>query len=201
MSRRWLNERKNDPYYRWAQEQGYRSRAAFKLKQLDERFHFLREGKKVLDIGAAPGGWLQVSSEIVGEYGLIVGVDLDPIESLGLPNVQTIEGDILDEETQVKIKEALGGKIDVVLSDIAQNVSGNWDLDQYKQIELAQMSLNIASRLLKKNGWFIVKVFQGSEYEAYLKRVRTLFRNVKVAKPKASRKASAEIYVVAQQKK
>jgi 23S rRNA (uridine2552-2'-O)-methyltransferase len=201
LSRRWLNERKNDPYYRWAQEQGYRSRAAFKLKQLDERFHFLREGKKVLDIGAAPGGWLQVSSEIVGEYGLIVGVDLVPIESLGLPNVQTIEGDILDEETQVKIKEALGGKIDVVLSDIAQNVSGNWDLDQYKQIELAQMSLNIASRLLKKNGWFIVKVFQGSEYEAYLKRVRTLFRNVKVAKPKASRKASAEIYVVAQQKK
>ena len=201
MSRRWLNERKNDPYYRWAQEQGYRSRAAFKLKQLNKRFHFLREGKKVLDIGAAPGGWLQVSSEIVGEYGLIVGVDLDPIESLGLPNVQTIEGDILDEETQVKIKEALGGKIDVVLSDIAQNVSGNWDLDQYKQIELAQMSLNIASRLLKKNGWFIVKVFQGSEYEAYLKRVRTLFRNVKVAKPKASRKASAEIYVVAQQKK
>lgn len=201
MSRRWLNERKNDPYYRWAQEQGYRSRAAFKLKQLDERFHFLREGKKVLDIGAAPGGWLQVSSEAVGEDGLVVGVDLNPIEPLGLPNVETIEGDILDDETQTKIKRALNGKIDVVISDIAQNVSGNWDLDQYRQIELAEMSLNIASRLLKKNGWFIVKVFQGSEYESYMKRVRTLFRKVKVVKPKASRKASAEIYVVAQQKK
>jgi len=201
LSRRWLNERKNDPYYRWAQEQGYRSRAAFKLKQLDERFHFLREGKKVLDIGAAPGGWLQVSSEAVGEDGLVVGVDLNPIEPLGLPNVETIEGDILDDETQTKIKRALNGKIDVVISDIAQNVSGNWDLDQYRQIELAEMSLNIASRLLKKNGWFIVKVFQGSEYESYMKRVRTLFRKVKVVKPKASRKASAEIYVVAQQKK
>ena len=201
MSRRWLNERKNDPYYRWAREEGYRSRAAFKLKQMDERFHFLKEGKKVLDIGAAPGGWLQVTSEAVGDYGLVVGVDLDPIEPLGLPNVITIEGNILDDETQAKIKEAVGGKIDVVLSDIAQNVSGNWELDHYRQIELAEMSLNIASRLLKKNGWFVVKVFQGSEYESYLKRVKTLFRKVKVVKPKASRKASAEIYVVANQKK
>ena len=201
MSRRWLNERKNDPYYRWAREEGYRSRAAFKLKQMDERFHFLKEGKKVLDIGAAPGGWLQVTSEAVGDYGLVVGVDLDPIEPLGLPNVITIEGNILDDETQAKIKEAVGGKIDVVLSDIAQNVSGNWELDHYRQIELAEMSLNIASRLLKKNGWFVVKVFQGSEYESYLKRVKTLFRKVKVVKPKASRKASAEIYVVANQKR
>jgi 23S rRNA (uridine2552-2'-O)-methyltransferase len=201
MSGRWLNERKNDPYHRWAQEQGYRSRAAFKLIQLDERFNFLKAGSKVLDIGAAPGGWLQVACEAVGDHGLVVGVDLQPIEPLEYSNVETIQGDILDEETKEEIREVVDGKLDVVLSDIAPNVSGNWEVDHFRQIDLAKMSLRIASQMLKKNGWFIVKVFQGSEYDLYLKQVKTLFRKVKVVKPKASRKRSAEIYIIANQKK
>ena len=201
MSGRWLNERKNDPYHRWAQEQGYRSRAAFKLMQLDERFNFLKAGRKVLDIGAAPGGWLQVACEAVGDHGMVVGVDLEPIEPLEYSNVETLQGDILDEETREEIREVVNGKLDVVLSDIAPNVSGNWEVDHFRQIDLAKMSLSIASRMLKKNGWFIVKVFQGSEYDRYLKQVKTLFKKVKVVKPKASRKRSAEIYIIANQKK
>ena len=197
MSRRWLTERKNDTYHKRAKEEGYRSRAAYKLKQIDERFHLFKGARYVLDIGAAPGGWLQVASEAVGEGGLVVGVDLNPIEYLELDNVETIVGDILDEGTTEAIRELLPGSVDVVLSDLAPNISGVWDVDQFRQIDLATMALRASRELLRRDGWFVVKVFMGSEYDAYLKDVKAEFRKVNVVKPMASRKGSAEVYLVA----
>jgi len=180
-----------------AKEEGYRSRAAYKLKQMDERFHFFRGARYVLDIGAAPGGWLQVVSEAVGEGGLVVGVDLRPIEYLELGNVETIVGDILDEEIMDEIRELLPGSVDVVLSDLSPNISGVWDVDQFRQIDLATMALKVSQALLRRDGWFVVKVFMGSEYEAYLKEVKAAYRKVNIVKPMASRKGSAEVYLVA----
>jgi len=197
MSSRWFNERKNDPYYRWAKEQGYRSRAAFKLIQLEERFGFLEGARNVLDLGAAPGGWLQVASESVGDECLVLGVDLDEIEPLGLPNVETLVGDITDEETQDEIMDMFQGKVDVILSDMAPDVSGTWDLDQYRQIYLARVALVIADRLLKRKGWMVIKTFQGSEHGKFVREMRDMFETVKIVKPKATRKKSAEIYLVA----
>lgn len=197
MSSRWFNERKNDPYYRWAKEQGYRSRAAFKLIQLKERFGFLESARNVLDLGAAPGGWLQVASESVGDEGLVLGVDLDEIEPLGLPNVETLVGDITDEETQGEIMDMFQGKVDVILSDMAPDISGTWDLDQYRQIYLARVALVIADRLLKRKGWMVIKTFQGSEHGKFVREMRDMFETVKIVKPKATRKKSAEIYLVA----
>ncbi|TET71260.1 RlmE family RNA methyltransferase [Candidatus Bathyarchaeota archaeon] len=197
MSSRWFNERKNDPYYRWAKEQGYRSRAAFKLIQLEERFGFLEGARNVLDLGAAPGGWLQVASESLGDEGLVLGVDLYEIEPLGLPNVETLVGDITDEETQDEIMDMFQGKVDVILSDMAPDVSGTWDLDQYRQIYLARVALVIADRLLKRKGWMVIKTFQGSEHGKFVREMRDMFETVKIVKPKATRKKSAEIYLVA----
>lgn len=197
MSSRWFNERKNDPYYRWAKEQGYRSRAAFKLIQLEERFGFLEGARNVLDLGAAPGGWLQVASESVGDEGLVLGVDLYEIEPLGLPNVETLVGDITDEETQDEIMDMFQGKVDVILSDMAPDISGTWDLDQYRQIYLARVALVIADRLLKRKGWMVIKTFQGSEHGKFVREMRDMFETVKIVKPKATRKKSAEIYLVA----
>jgi 23S rRNA (uridine2552-2'-O)-methyltransferase len=151
----------------------------------------------VLDLGAAPGGWLQVAAELVGEDGLVVGVDLEEIEPLGLPNVETVVGDVTDAETQEEAMELFDGKADVILSDMAPDVTGDWDLDQYRQIYLARVTLVIADSLLKEDGWVVVKTFQGAEHERFLREVRDMFRMVKIVKPKASRKKSAEIYVVA----
>ncbi len=197
MSRRWLTERRTDPYHRRAKELGYRSRAAFKLKQLNARFGFLDGAKYVLDIGAAPGGWLQASSEAVGEDGLVVGVDIEKIKPLDLGNVRTIIGDVMEEETLERVKKMFEGKIDVVLSDLSPKVSGAWEVDHYRQIELSRMAMRISGDLLKPDGWFVLKVFQGSEYEDFLNELREAYSYVKVVKPRASRKESAEIYVVA----
>ena len=197
MSRRWRTERKKDHYHKMAKEEGYRSRAAYKLKQLDDRFHLFRGARNVLDIGAAPGGWLQVASEAVGENGLVVGVDQNPIEYLELDNVETIVGDILDEETLDEIRELLPGSVDVVLSDLSPNISGAWEVDQFLQIDLARMALKVSRDLLRRDGWFVVKAFMGPEYEAYLKDVKSVYRKVNVVKPLASRKGSAEVYLVA----
>lgn len=197
VSRRWLTERRTDPYHRRAKELGYRSRAAFKLKQLNARFGFLDGARYVLDIGAAPGGWLQVSSEAVGEDGLVVGVDVEKVKPLDLENVKTIVGDVMEEETLERVKKMFAGKIDVILSDLSPRVSGAWEVDHYRQIELSRMAMRISENLLKPDGWFVLKVFQGSEYEGFLNELREAYSYVKVVKPRASRKESAEIYVVA----
>lgn len=197
MTGSWHQERENDYYYRRAKRSGYRSRAAYKLKQLNNRFNFLKGSLTVLDLGAYPGGWLQVASEEIPPEGLIVGVDLEEIEPLNASNVETIVGDVRDEETIDRIYGLFAGKIDVILSDMAPNVSGIWDLDQYRQIYLARIALIIADRMLRSEGWLIVKTFQGSEHSKYVREVKDMFRSVKRVKPKASRKESAEIYLVA----
>jgi len=197
LSRRWLAERKSDTYHKRAKEEGYRSRAAYKLKQIDERFNIFKGARVVLDIGAAPGGWLQVASEAVGEEGLVVGVDLNKVEDLGLGNVETVVGDILEEGTLDEVRGLLPGSVDVVLSDLAPNISGAWEVDQFRQIDLARMALRASQELLRRDGWFVVKVFMGPEYDAYLKEVKAAYRRVNVVKPMASRKGSAEVYLVA----
>jgi 23S rRNA (uridine2552-2'-O)-methyltransferase len=197
MSKRWYHERKREYYHLRAKEEGYASRAAFKLIQLDERFHLFEGARKALDLGAAPGGWLQVASEAIGGEGMILGVDLQEISDLGLPGVETLVGDVTSEDTIQEIREFVQGKVDVILSDMAPDVSGNWDLDQYRQIHLARIVLVIADELLRKDGWLVVKTFQGSEHDKYVQEVREMFEQVKIVKPKASRKKSAEIYLVA----
>ena len=197
MSKRWLSERKREYYHLRAKAEGYRSRAAFKLIQLDERFGFLKDAIRVLDMGAAPGGWLQVVSEAIGDDGVVLGVDLQEISPMGLPSVETLVGDVTSEDTIHEILEFFHGRVNVVLSDMAPEVSGNWDLDQFRQIHLARVTLVIADELLRRDGWLVVKTFQGSEHEKYVQEVRDMFERVKIVKPKASRKHSAEIYLVA----
>ena len=196
MSRKWLAERKSDHYYRMAKRLGYRSRAAFKLKQLNDRFQFFKDARSVLDLGAAPGGWLQVASEELGENGVVLGVDLEPISPLGLNNVSTMIGDINRSETLDQIRQKFSGKFDVILSDTAPNISGVWEIDHLRQIDLAMAAIHIAEKLLKSDGWMVLKVFQGSEYERFLNDVKNAFIYVKVIKPSASRKVSAETYIV-----
>ena len=197
MSKRWLSERRREYYHRRAKEEGYASRAAFKLIQIDERFGFLKDARRVLDLGSAPGGWLQVVSEVIGDDGMVLGVDLVKIRDMGLPGVDTLIGDITTEDTIQEIREFFHGRVEVILSDMSPDVSGNWDLDQFRQIHLARITLVMADELLRQDGWLVVKTFQGLEHERYVHEVRAMFEKVKIVKPKASRKQSAEIYLVA----
>ncbi|MDF0593724.1 SAM-dependent methyltransferase [Methanotrichaceae archaeon M04Ac] len=183
-----------DYFYRRAKAEGYRARSAFKLQQINKRFRLIRRGDAVLDLGAAPGGWLQVAKEISG--GKVVGVDLlaiDPIEG-----VTTIKADITAPETLELIRSALGGKADVVICDAAPNLSGNWTLDHARSIDLSWSALRVAGETLKPGGNFLVKVFQGDTFLDYLSEVRGRFRRAQSHSPAASRKESAEMYVVGQ---
>jgi len=150
MSNRWQHERKGEFYYNKAKEEGYRSRSSYKLKQINSKFKIFKHAKNVLDLGAAPGGWIQVvSEEMMDEQGLILGVDLKEIKPLYKDNVETIVGDVRDPEVQEEILEAFFGKADVILSDMAPDVMGQWDVDQYRQIHLARIGLKLCDTLLK----------------------------------------------------
>ena len=194
---RWIHERKNDHFHQRAKEEGYRSRSAFKLKQIDNKFRIFDNARYVLDLGAAPGGWLQVASEKIDHEGLVVGVDLEEIEPLLAENVVTIKGDIRSPEIRDEILNIHNRKFDILLSDMAPDVTGQWDLDQYRQIYLARIALQMAYDILKPNGWFVVKIFQGGEHIRYIRQVKQVFHYVKNFKPKASRKGSAERYIIA----
>jgi 23S rRNA (uridine2552-2'-O)-methyltransferase len=194
---RWKHERANDYYYKKARETGYRSRAAYKLQQINSKFNIFEEAENVLDLGAAPGGWLQVAAEFVGEDDLVVGVDLLEIPPFEALSIITIVGDVTDPSVQEEVIELFEGKADVILSDMAPNVIGEWSLDEFRQIELARTALRLTDRLLKHDGWFVVKIFQGSEHIKFIREVKAMFSYVKNFKPKASRKGSAERYIVA----
>lgn len=194
MSSRWYAERKGDIYYKLAKQQGYRSRSAFKLIQLNERFRFITKGSVVVDLGAAPGGWMQVAHDIVGSTGFVLGVDLQVITSFNLTNVASLVVDVQDQNITEKIMTFLPRRPDVVLSDLSPNVSGVWDLDHARQISLAKIALDIASTLLKPSGVFLVKVFQGDMLRQFKSQLRKRFRNVKATKPSASRTKSSELY-------
>lgn len=185
-----------DAYYRMAKETGLRSRAAFKLRQLDERYHIIRRGDVVVDLGAAPGGWTQIASRKVGPAGLVLAVDIQPIAGLPGKNVRFMRGDVRDPSTVGLIRKALPRDADVVLSDLSPRISGVWDVDHLRSVELARAALSCAELLLRPGGNFVVKVFQGEAFSGFLDEVRGRFDFVKASKPPASRAESAEIYVV-----
>jgi 23S rRNA (uridine2552-2'-O)-methyltransferase len=192
----WIRRRKRDYYYRKAKEEDLRSRASFKLLQAVEKFGFMRVGDVVVDLGAAPGGWLQASRRIVGESGFVLGVDIAEIEPLGYPNVIAIKGDIRSPQVIRRIIAILPRPADVVLSDASPNISGTWEVDHARQIELAEAALKIAVDVLRSGGNFFVKIFQGDLQAGFLESVRGFFRTVRTYKPRASRKESAETYVL-----
>ncbi|MEM2337269.1 MAG: RlmE family RNA methyltransferase [Candidatus Bathyarchaeia archaeon] len=196
MPKAWIQERKRDYYYKKAKEEKYRSRAAYKLFQAAEKYHFIKKGDVVVDLGAAPGGWTQAARKIVGSKGFVLGVDLKPVEPFSEHNVRTIIGDITEEGIVGQICEKLPKKADVVISDVSPNISGIWELDHARQIDLAQKALEIALEILKPNGNFFVKVFQGDMLDDFVAKVKRYFREVKVIKPKASRARSSELFVL-----
>jgi 23S rRNA (uridine2552-2'-O)-methyltransferase len=192
----WVRERKKEYYYRRAKEEKLRSRAAYKLLQTVKKYKFIREGYVVVDLGAAPGGWTQASRGLVGSSGFVLAVDLKKIDPIDLSNVCTTIGDITELQTVDNILEFLPRSADTVIADVSPNVSGIWELDHARQIDLARQSLRIATSILRPGGNFFVKVFQGSTLNEFVDEVRQYFRFVKLVKPKASRTKSAELYVL-----
>ena len=188
-----LHEARRDLVRRLAKEQGYKSMAAFKLIEENERYGFFREGGRVVDFGAAPGGWLQVASELVGPQGRVVGVDLSPIR-LKAENVITIRMDVHDPAVSAKVREVLGGRADVILSDLAPTVSGVWELDQTRQVDLTLRVLELSRELLKDGGSVFCKLFEGEGSQEVRDSFRRGFDSVRVVKPAASRNASSELY-------
>ncbi|HEX8900212.1 RlmE family RNA methyltransferase [Vitreimonas sp.] len=196
-SRNWLKRQLNDPYVAKARAEGYRARAAYKLIELDEQFHFMKRGARVIDLGAAPGGWLQVA--VARGASKVVGVDLLPIEPL--PGAELFQMDLLAPETPGVLIEALGGQPDIVLSDMAANTTGHARTDQIRTGALAEAAAEFAIEHCAPGGTFVTKAFQGGLDSALLARLKQAFTNVKHAKPPASRAESAEIYVVAMGRK
>jgi 23S rRNA (uridine2552-2'-O)-methyltransferase len=178
-------------YYNKAKQMGYRSRASFKLQYINEKYHIIKKDDVVVDLGAAPGGWLQVAKEL--SEGTVIGVDLQKIEPI--EGVTTIKGDMTSDRIQAKIFESVD-EVDVVICDAAPNLSGNWALDHARSIELSEVALGVASHLLKPGGNFVVKVFQGDMFDAFLNKVRGRFSFATAYKSQASRSQSAEIYVI-----
>ena len=192
-STRWLERQLNDPYVAAAKAQGWRSRAAFKLIELDDRFHLIRKGARVLDLGAAPGGWTQVA--VKRGAGSVLAVDLLPIEPMR--GAEIIQGDFTDPAMPERLIQALGGPADLVLSDMAPNTTGHAATDHVRIVGLAEMAVDFAVRVLAPNGAFVAKVFQGGSEKTVLDVLKREFAVVRHAKPPASRKESSELYVVA----
>lgn len=190
-----LEDAKRDQYRRLAREEGYKSRAAYKLLENVRKYQLIKSGDVVLDFGAAPGGWLQVASEAAGGSGLVVGVDLEPVE-LDEPNIVSIQSDVRSPELAVKLEKALPRKADVVLSDLSPQVMGTWDLDHYRQIDLTMAAASLMGGFLRKGGNAMFKVFDGERFGETRAMLSKQFRKVQITKPKASRKGSAELYLV-----
>ena len=192
----WVRQRKRDYYYRLAKAEQYRTRAAYKLLQAVEKYGFIKPGDVVVDLGAAPGGWTQVSIKIVGETGFVLGIDLKIIETFTEANVRSVVGDITESETDEVIREFLPRAADVVVSDVSPNVSGVWEVDHARQVDLARKSLQIAVSVLRVGGNFFAKVFQGDMLNDFAYELRQCFGSVRFVKPKASRRKSAELYIL-----
>ncbi len=194
-SKQWMREHINDPFVQMAQKEGYRSRAAYKLLEINEKDHLLKPGLVVVDLGAVPGGWCQVAGAIIGDSGKVIALDLLPLEPLR--GVEFIQGDFRDEDILKKLESSLGGKtVGLVISDMAPNFSGVSQVDQDRSIYLAELAMEFAFEHLNPEGSFLVKVFQGVGFEAYMKLMRTRFSKVVARKPKASRDRSSEVYLL-----
>ncbi|MFQ3250494.1 23S rRNA (uridine(2552)-2'-O)-methyltransferase RlmE [Glaciecola sp.] len=195
-SKNWLDEHVNDPYVKKAQVDGYRSRASYKLIEINEKDKLFRPGNVVMDLGSAPGGWSQIVVPLIGDSGRVIASDILPMD--GIVGVTFIQGDFTEESVYHEILETLdGNKADVVVSDMSPNLSGVNTTDQYSSIYLVELALDMARNVLKPGGSFCAKVFQGVGYEEYVKDVRTSFSKVLVRKPAASRPRSREVYIVA----
>lgn len=194
-SKRWLERQLSDPYVAEARRLGYRSRAAFKLLQIDDRHHVLKKGGRVVDLGAAPGGWVQVALERVGAGGAVVGIDLQEIEPIA--GAVLLQGDFLEADAPDRLKQALDGQADTVLSDMAAPATGHPRTDHLRIMALAEAALLFALEVLAPGGAFVAKVLQGGSERELLEKLRRNFAKVAHVKPPASRKDSAELYVVA----
>ena len=194
-SQRWLERQLNDPYVRDAKIKGYRSRAAFKLIELDKKFRFLRKGARVLDLGAAPGGWSQVAAARLGNTGKVVAMDILDMEPI--TGADVFKADMLAPETPALLKAALGGPADLVMSDMAAPTTGHRPTDHLRTMGLLEAALDMAEEVLKPGGTFVGKVFQGGATGELLARIKRLFADVKHVKPPASRAESVELYLVA----
>jgi 23S rRNA (uridine2552-2'-O)-methyltransferase len=193
----WIQDRKRDYYYKKAKAEKCRSRATYKLSQAITKYHFIQRSDVVVDLGAAPGGWIQAARKIVGNRGFVLGVDLKPIAPFPQEYVRTIVGDITEPETLKQIIDFLPTKADVVISDASPNISGIWEVDHARQIDLANQALQIALNILRPSGNFFVKVFEGDMLNDFIETVEKHFKTVKVIKPKASRAKSSELFILA----
>lgn len=194
-SNRWMDEHVNDPYVKQAQLDGYRSRASYKLLGINEKDKLIRSGMRVLDLGAAPGGWSQVATKLVGDKGQVIASDILPMDSMA--GVHFIQGDFTEDSVFEAIMEVIDGKpIDVVISDMAPNISGVSTADQAASMYLVELALDMACQVLKPKGSFVAKVFQGEGSDEFIKTVKQHFKQVVIRKPEASRPRSREVFVV-----
>lgn len=192
----WMKEHFDDFYVRESQRLGYRSRASFKLLELQEKDRLIRPGHTVVDLGAAPGGWSQVAVELVGERGRVIASDILPIDALA--DVDFVQGDFTEEDVLNAILDLIDGQgADIVISDMAPNMSGMAGVDQPRAMYLVELALDLAQQVLRPNGAFVAKVFQGEGFEEYLSLLKSQFKRVVTRKPKASRPRSKEVYLVA----
>ena len=195
-SRAWLKEHHDDIFVQRAQKEGYRSRAVYKLMEINDKDQILRRGMSVLDLGSAPGGWSQVAAKLVGEAGRVVASDILLMDAL--PDVVFVQGDFTEQETYDRIVASLNDKpLDVVLSDMAPNMSGMPEVDQPRSMYLVELATELAERALAPGGAFITKVFQGEGFEPWFRQIRDRFDRVTTRKPEASRPRSREVYIVA----
>lgn len=186
-----------DRYFKKAKQEGYRSRAAYKLLELQERYRIIKPGDSVIDLGAAPGGWLQVAAKVVGSHGKVVGVDLQPIQALPERNVILLTGDIASAEIQAQIKQLIGGPAHCVLSDLAPKLSGIRDADTARCLELNRTALAVAVELLRLNGSLLVKSFVSNDLQLFTAELKQYFSAVQRTKPEATRQGSSEFYFLA----
>lgn len=195
-SQRWLDEHFDDYYVKEAQKRGYRSRACFKLQEIQDKDRLIRPGMTVVDLGAAPGGWSQVAAEIVGDRGRVIASDILPMDALA--GVDFVQGDFTDDAVLEQLLALLGAdKADLVISDMAPNMSGMRDVDQPKAMYLVELALDMARQVLKPDGVFLAKVFQGEGFDALYRELNDSFRQVVSRKPAASRPRSREVYLLA----
>jgi 23S rRNA (uridine2552-2'-O)-methyltransferase len=195
-SSRWLKEHFDDEYVTRAQQEGYRSRASYKLLEIDDKDKLLKKGMVVVDLGAAPGGWSQIAADKVGDKGQVVALDILPMDPI--PDVEVLEGDFRDDAVLQQLLDTLGGRpVDLVMSDMAPNISGMKTVDQPRAMYLVELTLDLAKTVLKPGGDMLVKVFQGEGFDEFIKACRGNFRKVIIRKPAASRPRSREVYVLA----
>lgn len=193
---RWYTEKKREHYYKKAKKNGYRSRSAFKLLQINKKFKLIVKNDNIIDLGAAPGGWSQVAKKIVGQKGIVIGIDKSSIKAD--EGIVFLRGDITKEESINRLRHVIGNReVDVIISDMSPNISGNYSVDQACSVFLCEQALKTANIFLKKDGNFLCKIFEGEDLEFIINKIKSMFKIVKQFNPPASRKTSSEVYIIA----